>query len=376
MFRMTFHLGVVGLAAVASLAPTVIQAAQTAAATTTPAPPPKAKKPANAVTTAQHPATPAAAKAAPKAATQAVPPRAPQSVATTARAPLTAAVPARSALPASTVAAPAGRAPIPTPQANSTVMAAPAPAGRSPIPTPATSTTPSAASSILSGPSGRGAIPLPGQSAQPAGSPAAAGRGPAGAAVPQGALGIGQWGNTILTVYGCTRQGSTVLCDTDLSNQRQGNTQFNAQYWFHTFLIDDRGDRHRRASAYFLNADGQPREMLDIPYGQSARYILVFNDVSTNAATAKLISTGAELNVENISLDGQQAQSAQAAAQPAQAGAQPAQAAAQPGAVQTATANTAGDLKATAQDTKDKAAATAGGRANQTLDRIFNRGKK
>jgi hypothetical protein len=177
---------------------------------------------------------------------------------------------------------------------------------------------------------------------------------------------MGQWGNTILTVYGCTRQGSTVLCDTDLSNQRQGNTQFNSQFWYHTFLVDDRGDRHQRASAYFLNADGEPRQMLDISYGQSARYILVFNDVSPNAATAKLISTGAELNIENISLNGQQAQ-------PAAAGAP---APGQPAAVSNAT----GGLQSTVQDTKDKAAAAGNDQVNRardsvnkTLDGLFKR---
>ncbi len=181
---------------------------------------------------------------------------------------------------------------------------------------------------------------------------------------------MGQWGNTILTVYGCTRQGSTVLCDTDLSNQRQGNTEFNTQYWYHTFLVDDRGDRHRRASAYFLNADGEPRQMLDISYGQSARLIMVFNDVSPNAATAKLISTGAELNVENISLNGQQAQ-------PAAAGTQAAKA--QPAVVSNATAG----AQSTVQDTKDKATAAgtdqvnrARDQMNKTLDGLFKRGAK
>ena len=167
---------------------------------------------------------------------------------------------------------------------------------------------------------------------------------------------MGQWGQTILTVYGCTRQGSTVLCDTDLSNQRQGNTEFNSQYWYHTFLVDDRGDRHRRASAYFLNADGEPRQMLDIPYGQSARFIMVFNDVSPNAGTAKLISTGAELNVENISLNGQQAQ-------PAAAGA-PAQG--QPAAV----SNAGAGAQSTVQDAKDKAAATGNDQINRAHDSV------
>jgi hypothetical protein len=167
-------------------------------------------------------------------------------------------------------------------------------------------------------------------------------------------------------VYGCTRQGSTVLCDTDLSNQREGNTQFNSQYWYHTFLVDDRGDRHRRASAYFLNADGEPRQMLDIPYGQSARFIMVYNDVSPNAGTAKLISTGAELNVENISLNGQQAQPAAGATaqgQPAAAGA-PAQG--QPAAV----SNAAAGAQSTVQDAKDKAAATGNDQINRAHDSV------
>jgi hypothetical protein len=171
---------------------------------------------------------------------------------------------------------------------------------------------------------------------------------------------VGQWGNTILTVYGCARQGSTVLCDTDLSNQRQGNTEFNSQFWYHTILVDDRGDRHRRAGSYFLNADGEPRQTLDIPYGQSARYVLVFNDVSANAATAKLISTGAELNIENISLNGQQAQPSAANGQTK----------AQPNA----------EVQGAVQDTKDKAAAAGNAQVNRArdsvnkaLDGLFNR---
>ena len=88
----------------------------------------------------------------------------------------------------------------------------------------------------------------------------------------------------MLTVYGCTRQGTQVLCDTDFNNQNQRTTQVNTAWWRDVYLVDQYGDRHQRASAYFVNGAGEPRETLDIPYGQSARYIMVFNDFSTRTS--------------------------------------------------------------------------------------------
>jgi hypothetical protein len=80
--------------------------------------------------------------------------------------------------------------------------------------------------------------------------------------------------------------------------------------------------------------------------------------VSPNAGTAKLVSTGAELNVENISLNGQQAQPAAApAGAPAQG---------QPAVV----SNAAAGAQSTVQDAKDKAAATGSDQINRAHDSL------
>ena len=71
-----------------------------------------------------------------------------------------------------------------------------------------------------------------------------------------------------------------MLCDTDLSNQDKSGTQlYSSMAWSDTYVVDDRGDRHERTIGFFLNADGEKRINLDVPYGQSIRYILVFNNV-------------------------------------------------------------------------------------------------
>jgi hypothetical protein len=92
-----------------------------------------------------------------------------------------------------------------------------------------------------------------------------------------------------------------VLCDSDLSNQDSKNTQVqSASIGNDAYIIDDRGDRHVRTGGFFVNVDGDQRTNMDIPYGQSARYILVFNDVPAKVQQVSLISTTGGLNVENI----------------------------------------------------------------------------
>ena len=77
-------------------------------------------------------------------------------------------------------------------------------------------------------------------------------------------MGVGQLGNTILTVYGCSRQGTQVSCTTDLSNQNKSDTQLQSSVaWSDAFIIDDRGDRHQRAIGFFLNIDGEKRVDLE-----------------------------------------------------------------------------------------------------------------
>jgi hypothetical protein len=122
-----------------------------------------------------------------------------------------------------------------------------------------------------------------------------------GEAIASGSLGVAQANDTILTVYGCSRQGTQVMCDTDLSNQNKTNTQVQSSTaWNDAFIIDDRGDRHQRAIGFFLNIDGDKRVDLDIPYGDSARYIFVFNNVSAKVSKVSLHSTAGGLDVEDI----------------------------------------------------------------------------
>jgi hypothetical protein len=68
------------------------------------------------------------------------------------------------------------------------------------------------------------------------------------------------------------------------------------------FIVDDRGDRHLRTSAFFLNVDGDQRPQLDISYGKSARFILMFDGVQTKFQKVALRSAAGGLDVEEISL--------------------------------------------------------------------------
>ena len=109
------------------------------------------------------------------------------------------------------------------------------------------------------------------------------------------------------------------MCDTDFNNQNQRVTQVNTAWWRDVYLVDQNGDRHQRASAYFVNGAGEPREMLDIPYGQSARYIMVFNDFAQNVSTVGFHSVYGNIDVENMSLDGSGGGTVQGGDQSAQA---------------------------------------------------------
>jgi hypothetical protein len=201
-----------------------------------------------------------------------------------------------------TTVAPAvrGRPAIPT--TTPTAASVPTTNGRAAIPTAASTKAASTSSTgyLPSSSSGRSSIPTYGSSNANA---AAASSGPATPG-PNGSLGTFTYGQGMLTVYGCTRQGSQVLCDTDFNNQNQRATQVNTAWWGDVYLVDQNGDRHQRASAYFVNGAGEPREVLDIPYGQSARYIMVFNDFNQNVASVGFHSVYGNIAIENMSLDG------------------------------------------------------------------------
>jgi len=116
-------------------------------------------------------------------------------------------------------------------------------------------------------------------------------------------LGSAQAQNTRLVIYGCGRQDTQVACVTDLTNQDKTNTLVqSADLWKDTFIVDDRGDRHQRSRGFFLNIDGDQRTQLDVSYNQSARFILMFDDVQSKVQKVSLRSKTGGLDVEDITL--------------------------------------------------------------------------
>ena len=116
-------------------------------------------------------------------------------------------------------------------------------------------------------------------------------------------LGSAQAQNTRLVVYGCGRQDTQIACVSELTNQNQADTLMqSAELWKDTFVVDDRGDRHPRSRGFFLNIDGEQRTQLDVSYGKSARFILVFDDVQPRVQKVTLRSKSGGLDVEDIEL--------------------------------------------------------------------------
>jgi hypothetical protein len=122
-----------------------------------------------------------------------------------------------------------------------------------------------------------------------------------GGALSNSGLGMAQFNDTILTVMGCGRQGTQVACVSELSNQSKTETLMQSSVaWKDAFLIDDRGDRHEWSMGFFLNVDGDKRVDMNIPYGKSAQYVFVFNDVPAKVTKVTLKSATGGLYVEDI----------------------------------------------------------------------------
>ena len=120
--------------------------------------------------------------------------------------------------------------------------------------------------------------------------------------MPSGALGMGQANDTLLTVFGCSRVGTQVTCDTDINNQSQSVTQYkSSDSWKDAYLLDDKGDKHSRNIAFFLNDAGAQRFESDIPYGETTRFIFVFNNVPASVKKVSLKSSSG-LDVEDITI--------------------------------------------------------------------------
>jgi hypothetical protein len=141
-----------------------------------------------------------------------------------------------------------------------------------------------------------------GKSANAAAGSASAPKNPPSSAA-DGVLGSAQTQNTKLLVYGCGRQDTQVACVTDLGNQNQKDTLVQAaDVWKDAFIVDDRGDRHPRTAGFFLNIDGDQRPQLDISFGKSARFVLMFDGVQTKVQKVALRSATGGLDVEEITL--------------------------------------------------------------------------
>ena len=116
-------------------------------------------------------------------------------------------------------------------------------------------------------------------------------------------LGSAETQTTKLVVYGCGRQDTQIACVSELTNKDQKDTLVQAaDVWQDTFIVDDRGDRHVRSGGFFLNIDGDQRSQLDISYGKTAKFILMFSDVQSRVQKVALRSTGGGLDVEDINL--------------------------------------------------------------------------
>lgn len=146
--------------------------------------------------------------------------------------------------------------------------------------------------------------------------PNVTGEGPPGGAVPsqQEGLGSAEGQSTKLVVYGCGRHNTQVACVTDLTNQNHKDTLVLSDVWKDSFIVDDRGDRHPRSKGVFVNIDGDQRSQLDIGYGKSARFVLMFDGVPSKVQKVTLRSASGGLDVEDISLtaSGGEAATAQA----------------------------------------------------------------
>jgi hypothetical protein len=138
------------------------------------------------------------------------------------------------------------------------------------------------------------------------GQPAASAKEPQNA-LPPGALGAAQFKDTKLVVFGCGRQNTQVACVAELTNLNANDSLLkSADVWKDAFIVDDRGDRHQRSTGFFLNIDGDKRQQIDVSYGKTARFILMFDGVPTKVQKIAMRSATGGLDVEEITLITQQ----------------------------------------------------------------------
>jgi hypothetical protein len=101
-------------------------------------------------------------------------------------------------------------------------------------------------------------------------------------------LGTFLFGDATLTVYGCFRTGTRVLCDFDLSKRR--NAQLNAPWvWRSVELIDDGGKVTRIHTGFFVGQDGSQFPTAYVG-SDPVRMIMEYDDVAANFTSVALVS--------------------------------------------------------------------------------------
>ena len=92
-------------------------------------------------------------------------------------------------------------------------------------------------------------------------------------------------GQFTATAYSCTRSGSRVLCDFDVT--RQSSAETGQQIWNQMILVDEGGKISHRHDAYYVFDDGTQGNNAYLT-SKPVRMIMEFDDVSASATSATL----------------------------------------------------------------------------------------
>jgi len=197
-----------------------------------------------------------------------------------------AAVPVVNNTPKQSPAQPAGRtAPATTPQ-NAATSVTPA-ASRAQLPASGANTSPAAATSAATGASLSSTSLSSASTATNGATTYVGGSNAPRSAVAEAGVGSYNWSTLTLTAYGCSRSGTRVLCDFDISNQNSG--QVTVGYWGDLALVDDGGKMSRRSNAFFMGNDGSQFDNAFVSPGQPVRYLMEFDDVAPSYTSIALV---------------------------------------------------------------------------------------
>jgi hypothetical protein len=100
-------------------------------------------------------------------------------------------------------------------------------------------------------------------------------------------LGTFLWGDGVLTVYGCYRTGTRVLCDFDFT--KQNNAQVNAPWvWGGVNMVDDGGKVTAIHTGFFMGQDGSQFPTAYVTTNP-VRMIMEYDNVASNFNSVALV---------------------------------------------------------------------------------------